>query len=75
MTVGHALKNLSKNFMNECEKPRHTMSGIAQTAVVLGRTQVESCATVTPVGILIINFAGQSVLIPFLLRMYASCGS
>jgi hypothetical protein len=49
--------------------------GIARTTVVLGRTQAESCAMVTPVRMLMSNLPFKASLIPLSLRTgNAPCG-
>ena len=56
-------------------RTRHGVLGIARMTVVLGRTQLESCAMVTPARMLISNFPASASLTPLSLRMRcATCG-
>ena len=80
----HALANLTKYYDHIVpqggggrwrERTRHATLGIARITVVLGRTQLESCAMVTPVMMLMSNFPAKAFLIPFSLRSgCATCG-
>lgn len=59
----------------ETGRTRHATLGIARTTVVLGKTQAESCAMVTPVRMLMSNLPAKASLIPLSLRMeLAPCG-
>ena len=56
-------------------RTRQATLGIVRTTVVLGWTQAESCATVTPGRMLMSNFPAKASLIPLSLRMgSAPCG-
>lgn len=50
-------------------RTRHATLGIARIIVELGRTQLESCAMVTPDRMLMSNFPAKASLIPSSVRM------
>jgi hypothetical protein len=57
------------------KRTRQATLGMARITVVLGRTQLESCAMVTPVRMLMSNFPAKASLNPSSLRMgCATCG-
>lgn len=57
------------------KRTRHATLGIARITVVLGRTQLVSCAMVTPERMLMSSFPTSASLIPSSFRMgCANCG-